>query len=200
MTLTLVTAPTVEPITADEAKLHLRVFHSDEDALITALIVAARQHVEAYTHRALISQTWDYKLDVFPCGYEYGDDAIWLPNAPLLTSTAPVVTYQDTAGVTQTWASSNYTVDAPAGPHARKGRIFRNYQTLWPVTRPVWNAVTVRFLCGYGPLGSDVPEGIKAAMKLLIGHWYANRELVVDARISDIPMTVDALLWPFKSF
>ena len=194
MTLTLVTAPTEEPITLDEAKAHLRVDATDEDDVIGSLVKAARQHVENFTHRRLITQTWDYKLDGFPSG------DIELPLAPLLTSTAPVVTYTDTAGASQTWASTNYTVDAPSGPWARRGRLFLNYGLLYPPTRSIDHAVSIRFLCGYGGPAS-VPEPIKLAMKLLLGHWYANREAVNVGNItSEYPQAVDALLWPFKSF
>ena len=194
MTLTLVTAPTEEPITLDEAKAHLRVDATDEDDVIGPLIEAARQHVENFTHRRLITQTWDYKLDGFPSG------DLELPLAPLLTSTAPVVTYTDSAGASQTWASSNYTVDAPSGPWARRGRLFLNYGILYPSTRSIDQAVSIRFLCGYGGPAS-VPEPIKLAMKLLFGHWYANREAVNVGNItSEYPQAVDALLWPFKSF
>lgn len=194
MTLTLVTAPTEEPITLDEAKAHLRVDATDEDDVIGSLIEAARQHVENFTHRRLITQTWDYKLDGFPSG------DLELPLAPLLTSTAPVVTYTDSAGAAQTWAASNYTVDAPSGPWARRGRLFLNYGILYPSTRSIDQAVSIRFLCGYGGPAS-VPEPIKLTMKLLLGHWYANREAVNVGNItSEYPQAVDALLWPFKSF
>lgn len=196
MTLTLVTAPTTEPVSPLEAKAYLNVFHDDDNALISALIVAARQHVENFTHRALITQTWDYKFDGFPCS----EDAIWLPIAPLLTSTAPVVTYTDSAGDSQTWSTSYYTVDAPSGPHARKGRIFLNYGQVYPTARSIENAVTVRFLCGYGE-ASAVPEPIKAAMKLLVSHWYTNRDVgAVGTSVGAMPHSVEALLWPFKSF
>lgn len=196
MTLTLQTAPTEEPITLAEAKLHCRVFHDDDNALITTLITATRQHGENFTHRAFITQVWDYKIDHFPCHGE----PLYLPLAPLLTSTAPVVTYTDTNGDSQTWSSSQYTVDAPSGPHARPGRIFLNYGESYPSVRSIENAIQVRFSCGYG-VASAVPDAIKAAMKMLIAHWYMNREPVIVGSIaSPIPSTVDALLWPFKSY
>jgi uncharacterized phiE125 gp8 family phage protein len=51
------TAPSVEPISTAEAKLHCRVDATDEDTLIAALIVAAREYAEKYTGRALITRT-----------------------------------------------------------------------------------------------------------------------------------------------
>lgn len=196
MTLTLQTAPATEPLELAEAKAFLRVDVDDENTYISALITAARIHAENFTHRSFVTTVWDLKLDAFPC-----DGApIWLPRAPLLTSTAPVVTYTDTAGASQTWSSTLYTVDAPAGPHARMGRLFLNYQESYPDTRSITHAVQVRYSAGYGA-ASTVPEPLKVAMKLLIGHWYANREVVVTGTTSvTVPQTVDALLWPFKSF
>jgi len=42
----------------------------------------------------------------------------------------------------------------------------------------------------------EIPQGIKHAMLLLIGHWYEHREGVVDAgSLSEAPAAVDALLW-----
>src|SRR6185312_8936387 len=62
----LLTAPAVEPLTLDEAKSYLRIDTADEDATVTALIAAARLHVEALTRRALVTQTWRLTLDAWP--------------------------------------------------------------------------------------------------------------------------------------
>ncbi|HCJ6320165.1 TPA: phage gp6-like head-tail connector protein [Citrobacter sedlakii] len=54
---------------------------------------------------------------------------------------------------------------------------------------------------------SDDPDSIllnddvKAAMLLLIGHWYANREAVNIGNItSEIPFAVEALLQPYRIY
>lgn len=61
------------------------------------------------------------------------------------------------------------------------------------------NAVAVRCVVGYGSTASTVPAAIRAAMKILIGHWFEHREPVVTGTIvAQMPMSVDALLWPFK--
>jgi uncharacterized phiE125 gp8 family phage protein len=196
VSLSLVTAPAVEPLTLDETKAHLRVESDDENGAIYAWIVAARQHVESYTHRALLPQTWDLKLDAFPCW----SDSIRLPKAPVTSVTS--VTYLDTSGVSQTWSSSLYLTDLPTGPHAARARITPAYAQYYPSTYDVPNAVTVRFVAGYTNADA-VPMAIKAAMLFLIGHWYMNRSAVAIGSNNiptAIPMTVEALLWPFTTF
>lgn len=190
----LATAPATEPLTATEAKLHLRVDHTTDDDLITSLIVAARQHCENFTGRALITQTWDLKLDAFPSLGE----PIRLVKPPVSSVTS--VTYVDADGATQTWTSSLYRTDLPAGTWAQAGRIEPAHGESYPEIRQVSNAVTVRCVHGYGA-AATVPDAIKAAMKLLIGHWYENREsVIVGATAMPVPMAVDALLVPFKVY
>jgi len=63
MKLTQKTAPAIEPITIDEAKLHLRVDHGHENALITEMIGTARQLAEQETKRVFITQIWTMILD-----------------------------------------------------------------------------------------------------------------------------------------
>lgn len=66
MTSTLIAAPGEEPVTLAEAKAWCRIDVPDEDALVSALIAAARLQVEGLTGRALVSQTW--RLTTCPAG------------------------------------------------------------------------------------------------------------------------------------
>ena len=194
MALSLVTGPTVEPIDLAEAKLHLRVDTTDEDELVKTLIRAARQYVETFTRRALVTQTWDLMLDAFPC------EAITLPMAGVTSVTS--ITYVDTNGATQTWSSSLYQTDLPTAPKAPFARIQPAYQQVYPMTRDQMNAVTIRFVAG-NATAVTVPESLKAGIKLLVGHWFQNREaVVVGAGIGgvQVPLTVDHLLWPFRAW
>ncbi|MFM9889770.1 MAG: phage head-tail connector protein [Rickettsiales bacterium] len=64
--LTLITAPSAEPITLSQAKAFLRIEHTGDDAAITLGITAARQHAEHYLRTALLPQVWEYKI-ANPC-------------------------------------------------------------------------------------------------------------------------------------
>lgn len=169
--LTLVAPPTAEPVTLAEAKAQLKVDASADDALITSLITAARQQAEetgafGFSHgRALVTQTLALFLDGFPDA----DGAIEVPRPPLASVTS--ITYVDTAGTTQTLASSDYTVDAKSKP----GRVAPAFGKSWPATRDVINAVTVTFDAGYGTAAA-VPESIKREIKALLVHLYERRE------------------------
>lgn len=187
MSLSLVTAPALEPITMADAKLHCKVDTTLEEPLFGPWITAARQYAETFTHRALLTQTWDLKLDRFPCG------AIELPCPPVQSVTS--VTYLDTAGASQTWSSSLYETDLPAGPQAMPGRLQPVYGEVYPLTREVFNAVTVRVVCGYGAAPSSVPALLREALLMLVARMYEKREArIVEGEVS----TADALLWQYK--
>lgn len=185
MSTTLVTAPTAEPLSREEVKNHLRVTTADEDDLIDALIVAAREHAEAHTKRAFITQEWDLFLD-------YGYPKLIEPPFPPLQSVTSI-TYLDGAGASQTEASSVYTVDADADP----GRIYEAFDQSWSSTRYERKAVTVRYIAGYGD-PEDVPQAIKQALLLHIGHLYENREVGAPIIITEVPMAYDAILSPYQ--
>ena len=48
-----------EPIALEEAKAHLRVEFSDDDAYISALITAAREYVEAFQNRLIAVRNYE---------------------------------------------------------------------------------------------------------------------------------------------
>lgn len=188
MALVLVSAPATEPVSLTEAKLHLRVDSTADDSLITALITAAREYVEAFTGRALITQTWDYILDAWPSG-----DEIVIPLPPLQSVTS--VTYRDSDGNTSTVSSSTYTVDTDSEP----GRVVLLTGYTWPsTTLYAVGGVRVRFVAGYGDNASDVPQALRQAMLLLVGHWYENREDATTANVRPIPLGAQMLMWPYR--
>ena len=48
---------------------------------------------------------------------------------------------------------------------------------------------------------ADFPASFKAALLLLIGHSYANREAIVTGTIAtELPMAVDSLLWASRDW
>ena len=245
MSLFLKTAPTVEPLSLLEVKDHLRLDHDDntEDALLTALIAAARQDCEMFQGRAYTDQVLELWLDKFPdksyiemprpplqsrtvtagafvTGREYRIVSVGTTDFTLIgaasntvgvhftatgagsgTGTAsdgPFIRYYDTDDTEATFSSDNYFADTKSEP----GRIALNYGASWPSTtlRPV-NGVCIIFVAGYGN-AADVPQYIKNAMLLLIGHWYENREGAAIPSVvpKEIPFGVEALLWKERVF
>lgn len=168
MSRKLITPPAAEPILLADAKLHLKAPASTtEDTLITLMIATAREEVENEIGRALITQTWEKYLDAFPEGIK-----LFYPPFISLTS----ITYVDTAGSNQTLASTEYAVDDKQEP----AWIVPAYGKYWPDTRSdTINAVTVRFVCGYGAAGTSVPSSIRNWMLLRISDMYINRANIV---------------------
>jgi uncharacterized phiE125 gp8 family phage protein len=191
MSLKLYSGPAGEPVLLSEAKQHLRVDISTDDTYIEALIKVARETCETITRRALISQTWDMVLDEFPAL-----DWISFPFPPLQSVTS--VSYTTLAGVTSTVSSSTYVVDTYSEP----GRLRLKSGYAWPGdSLKELAGVTIRFVCGYGLIRTSVPESIRQAMLLLIGHYYENREQVVIGQgvsIQKLPQGFEALLWPYR--
>lgn len=187
MGLTLVTAPAEEPLTLADAKVHLRLEHDADDLVVSGLIQAARHYVERAIGRSLVTQTWDLTLDDFYAGSARGD-VIALPRGPVQSVTS--ISYYDSAGTLTVLSSSLYLVDITNEP----ARVSPAYGSVWPSTQSRMNAVIVRYVTGFG-LATAVPGDLKAALRLLVGHWYENREGVVTGTISTtLGHAVDALL------
>lgn len=161
MTLFRTVEPALEPITLAEAKAHMRLDHDAEDALVSALIRAAREEVERATGTALITQDWRLVRDAWP-----RTGVLSLTPHPVREILA--VTVYGSEGEASAIDPGAWRLD----PHARPAR-------LWLPERPapgaVLNGIEVDFRAGYGEAGPDVPDMLKRAILLLVAHWFEFR-------------------------
>lgn len=175
------TAPASEPVTTEEAKTHLHVDGTSEDEYIATLITAARQWVERYTSRGLITQTIKEYYDRFP------------PVGERLTLTVGVVASVTTVkyylSTTLTdWTDINYIVDNTGD----QANISEALNIIWPI--PDYRANAVEIVYVVGSTAPDVPAAIKQAILLLVGSMYENREDTV----RKVPGTIEFLLNPYR--
>lgn len=160
----LVVAPIIEPLDLDEAKSHLKVDHTDEDALIDLYVRMARRYCEDVSRRAFCAQTWEMTLDAWP------SDAVVALSYPPLQS-VETISYVDSDDATHTMPATDYGVDADSEP----GRIYLKNGKSWPggTLRPV-AGVKIRFVAGYADVAS-IPEIYQLAVRWMLSLLYENR-------------------------
>jgi uncharacterized phiE125 gp8 family phage protein len=166
MNLILITAPTEEPVTLQEARLQLRDPPTELNASIVKLIYSAREWCEDFTGRALITQTWELVLSEFV-------ECIQLPLPPLQSVVS--VKYRDTANVEQTLSSSAYEV----AKDEYGARLTLATGSSWPATYERVDAVRVRFTAGYGG-AALVPNALQAACLLHIEAHFDRDERMME--------------------
>lgn len=182
MSAILLTPPLIEPLTLYEAKAFLRVEHADDDAVITALITAARVHVEAMTRRALLAQVWRFVLDAWP------RDGRFPPRIGPLRELIAARVF-DADGEAHAIDAEGFVVDAAANVIAAP-------RFALPMPGRAHAGIALDVLCGYGADAGDVPADLRQAVRLLLAHWYDNRVATADG--ATVPAGVGALLAPYR--
>jgi uncharacterized phiE125 gp8 family phage protein len=185
----VVTAPAAAaPLSRAQAKLHLRVDSDDENDLVDSLILAATDWAEQYCRRSFMPARYRLGMDRFPNFY------IRLPRNPVISVDS--ITYTDEGGTERTLASSEYLTDLESEP----ARITPTYGNTWPTTQAIIGAVKVNFTAGYDGASPDqdsVPDGVKAAIKLILTGLYEQRSAAGVDRIEQNPAVI-ALLSRFR--
>ena len=169
-------------VSTADLKTFLRVDHSDEDTLIEALRSAAIEYVQNYCNVQLGDVTAVMYLDEFRGTWE-------IPVGPVRSITS--IVYNNTPSTTLTLSTSQYYTDLKRKP-ARITTI--SPPTVHPDTS---NGVQVTMELGY--LEAEVPDGLIHAIKLLVAHFYENRNIVVVGTItSEVPNLIHSLLNPYR--
>lgn len=178
--------PSAEPLTVAEALRQLRMVEGQADLTHVAdLIADARDCAETRTERALITQTWEARLD----GFWSGD--LLLPRPPLQSVTSIVYATDEDDGTDEVPAA-DYEVDVTNEP----GRVRLKPGRSWPTdiySRP--GSVVVTYVAGYGASSTSVPGGLRRACRLLVGHFERNPVGVVTGTIAtELPEGIETLL------
>lgn len=207
--------PDVEPVTLAEAKAHLRLDPDmqDEDALIQNCIIAARMSLETTYKIYIGSQSVRLTMDFFGdqqsrasrdqwfyWGNPFRWGSIWgmawetafelIPPVQSVTS----IKYLDPQMQVQTVDPAKYALT-----HAKKSPaiVYCIPGNMWPATAHVPGAVMIEYQAGYASRAL-VPMDVKQACKLLIGHFWRNRELIVLGTVRtkavELPWSVDVLM------
>ena len=210
---------TDELVSLETAYAHLRIdadsSGSTDDPWLQEFIPAAREYCERYLGRALATRTLELAGNSFPSVAVTSPPGavIALPFGPAQAVTA--ITYQteetvvdsngdpvlDSSGnssteiVTNTLDADDYLLDRYTHP----ARVVLAPGATWPAALAATNSVRIRYLAGYlaepDSTGLPVlPRMARAAMLLLLGHWFMNREGVSSDRLAEVPLSVHDLL------
>lgn len=185
MSAVLLVPPASEPLSLADAKAFLRVAHDDDDAVITALIAAARGHVEALTRRALLTQTWRVTRDAWP-----RNGIIALRIGPLQSVVAARVVDPD--GTAHAVDVENFVVDTGGNAIAAPS---------WALPMPGRRRAGIELdvLCGFGAAAGDVPDDLIQALLRLVAHWYDNRGIIaIGGTTAVLPAGVHELIAPHR--
>ena len=212
--------PASEPVTAAEVFRYLRqVAGGEDDALMPRLIGAAREFVELYTGRAMITQqwqlqqpSWDANRIRFQLQYatyygglsadfwgQYESSGQWptarqpeitLDRSPLQSVQSVAIWPADGTGQVTLTAGVDYMVDTQSTP----GKIVPFPGTSVPPVYLRPDAITINFTSGYGAAAA-VPNALALCVDYMAAHFYDQRAIISESRsIEDVPYTLTSLL------
>jgi uncharacterized phiE125 gp8 family phage protein len=184
------TASTELAISVADCKKHLQIeaIETYYDSDIEAYIRTAQEYVEEWTNLTLFQTTITAKWNRFP---EAPVESLRLPAWPVSDVTS--ISYRNTDG---TSINLSKTTDVQLSLQSVPSFVQPLPNSEWPETQiDRVDAVTIVFVAGYGTTSATVPHRIRQAIKLLVGHWFKNREAVVTGTISkEIELAVHSLL------
>lgn len=167
-----VTGPSGPVVTLDELRVHLRIDHNDEDDLIALLEEAAVAYLDGWhgiLGRAICAQVWKQTF---------------MSGEPLRLALPDVTGISVTA---ENAAGDEVPVEAA---------LKQDDQGAYVDISGQFASVSVEYTCELPLLRRPA---VMAAIKMMVGHWYKNREaVVVGPGAAPLPMAVDALLAPLR--
>lgn len=164
-----ITPPTSPVLTVEDVKKHLAIAHSDEDDYLATLIEVATAYIDGPSGVGIALRPQTWKL--------WADD--WRPRQKLQIPLGPLRQIAEVIADGVVVDPDHYIV---RGDRLR----ILNPRTI--------RDLTVEFTAGY----ETVPADLLHAIRLIVGHLYANREATTEAALSTVPLAVDAILGRYR--
>ena len=184
----------VDLVDLADAKAHLRVLDDDSNTEIANAIDAACTFLDIDADGfgglgfPLISQSWRIKASSFGAG------AIRLPFGRVTSITS--LKYYDADNVQQTMADTDYHLTGSG----RDFFVILATSKSWPSVYGRPDAASIEFVAGYTDAAA-VPADIKAAARLLVGHFFENREAATEGVVTrEIELGVSRLTRRYQRF
>lgn len=162
MSLKLITAPALDPVTVNEMREYLRIDGNEFDTTIGNLIKAARDAAQDYQNRAFYTQTLELSFDRFP------QMPVKIPKPPLQNLVS--VKYVNADGIEASMELADFAVDKRSEP----GRVTFKAGKSWPSVQlqPI-DSVIFQFTAGHNDI-NKVPNTVKLAYMVFITHRFEN--------------------------
>ena len=194
MKTVIVTASTGSPITLEAIKDHLRIERGEtvHDEELKALRSASIEMAQNITGRKLMTEKWRVYFDDWPA-----DEYFELPYSPVQSVVSTGIVYTDSTSGSNVFGSSAWSADTVSEP----GRVVLDNDESWPTeTLHNNNPIRIEFICGY-TTPSNIPNSIIHACKLMVGHWFEQREdTLTGQELKQVPFASRALLAPYRIF
>lgn len=156
MNLVQTVAPTAEPLSLDDAKTFMHILETDENDLITSMIVSAREYAENYTNRQFELATYEL---ITNCLYQ----GMTIPKSPVTEISK--IEYMDSDGIYQILSTDDYY------SYVEHGATKIEFISI-PSYKDDKRAIKITFIAGY----DTVPSSIVSYLKVLVSTMYENRE------------------------
>lgn len=141
------------------------------------MIEAAREIAEDYVKGTFVETLWELSFAEFPPSM-WTPTGVELPMGPVIDVVE--MSYVDTDGARQVMDVTALQVVRYSAPPS----VLPAFGQYWPnnVQGSV-GSIRIRYLAGYrsqgSPAGADkVPKKVKQALRMMVAHWYENREAV----------------------
>ena len=179
-----------EPITVTQLKQWARIEYSVDDAvLLPNMITGARLYAEGpELKRAIMLQARTLYLMGFPWGGGYfnrfirsqGPSPWWLPSSQGLIRMAyppfqGLISIQYVDQASGNLDTIPLSMVAQSNTPATPGTIMPQYGQVWPIPRPIIDAVQINWMCGYGAFPSQVPMSLQNGLCGMCASTYVNR-------------------------